>query len=130
MVYWETADPHEPYLREFADMWRAADKVVYSRSRDSVSSRRTALEHDFHPDAVRQMKDSATRRLTIGGANLAGQALGAGLVDELRVLIHPVVIGGGKPWLPGDVHVPLRLLDTRPFASGVVYLRYAPTAVS
>jgi dihydrofolate reductase len=124
MLYWESATPDEGYLREFAEMWRQADKVVYSRSLESVSSERTTLEHDFDLGAVRRLKASAARRLTIGGANLAGQALAAGLVDELRLLTVPVVLGGGKPWFPKDVRLPLRLLETRRFVNGVVYLRY------
>ena len=124
MLYWETANSDEGYVREFAEMWRAADKVVYSRSLESVSSTRTRLEHDFDPDAVRRLKAVAGRRLTIGGANLAGQALAAGLVDELRLLTVPVVLGGGTPWFPKDVSVPLRLQETHRFAGGVVYLRY------
>jgi dihydrofolate reductase len=124
MVYWETAIPDEAYVREFAEMWRDADKVVYSHSLESVSSARTRLEHDFDLEAVRRLKAAAARRITIGGANLAGQALAAGLVDEIRLLTVPVVLGGGKPWFPKGVSLPLRLLETRRFASGVVYLRY------
>ena len=124
MLYWETAIPDEGYVREFAEMWRDADKVVYSRSLGSVSSARTRLEHDFDPETVMRLKAGAARRITIGGANLAGQALAAGLVDELRLLTAPVVLGGGKPWMPKGVSLPLRLLETRRFASGVVYLRY------
>ncbi len=124
MVYWETAVTDEGYIREFAEMWRNADKVVYSRHLESVSTPRTRLEHDFDPEAVRRLKAAATRRITIGGANLAGQALAAGLVDELRVLTVPVVLGGGKPFLPKGVSLSLRLMETRRFASGVVYLRY------
>jgi dihydrofolate reductase len=124
MFYWESAVPDEGYVREFAEMWRDADKVVYSRSLESVSSARTRLEHDFDPEAVRRLKAAAARRITIGGANLAGQALAAGLVDELRLLTVPVVLGGGKPCLPKGVSLPLRLVETRRFASGVVYLRY------
>ena len=124
MAYWESAVPDEGYVREFAEVWKNADKVVYSRSLESVSSARTRLEHDFDPEAVRRLKAAAARRITIGGANLAGQALAAGLVDELRLLMVPVVLGGGKPWLPKGVILSLRLLETRRFASGVVYLRY------
>ncbi|HLH24068.1 MAG TPA: dihydrofolate reductase family protein [Chloroflexota bacterium] len=124
MLYWERAVPDEGYVREFAEMWRDADKVVYSRSLESVSSARTRLEHDFDPEAVRRLKAAAARRLTIGGANLAGQALAAGLVDELRLLTWPVVLGGGKPCLLEGVSLSLRLVETRRFASGVVYLRY------
>ena len=124
MVYWESAIPDEAYVREFAEMWRHAEKVVYSCSLESVSSARTKLEHDFDPEAVRRLKAAADRRITIGGANLAGQALAAGLVDELRLLTVPVVLGGGKPWLPNGVSVRLRLVETQRFANGVVYLRY------
>jgi dihydrofolate reductase len=124
MLYWESADPDEGYVREFAEIWRNADKLVYSRSLGSVSSARTRLEHDFDPEAVRRLKAGAARRITIGGANIAGQALAAGLIDELRLLTVPVVLGGGKPWLPIGVSLPLHLLETRRFASGVVYLRY------
>jgi len=124
MLYWETAEPAEPYVREFAQMWREADKVVYSRRLESVSSARTRLEHDFDLDAVRRLKASAAPHITIGGANLAGQALVAGLVDEIRLLTVPVVLGGGKPWCPKGANLPLRLLETRRFANGVVYLRY------
>jgi dihydrofolate reductase len=124
MLYWDSAVPDEGYLQEFAEMWRDADKVVYSRSLESVSSPRTKLEHDFDPEAVRRLKAAAARRITIGGANLAGQALAAGLVDEIRLLMVPVVLGGGKPGLPQGVRLPLRLVETRRFARGVVYLRY------
>jgi dihydrofolate reductase len=124
MLYWEHANPDERYVREFAEMWRDAEKVVYSRSLESTSSARTRLERDFDPEAVRRLKAAADRRMTIAGADLAGQALAAGLVDELRVLTAPVVLGGGKPWLSKGVRLPLRLLETRRFASGVVYLRY------
>jgi dihydrofolate reductase len=124
MVYWETADPDEGYIREFGDMWRDADKVVYSHSLESVSSERTRLEHDFDPESVQRLKRSARRRLTIGGANLAGQALAAGLVDEIRLLAVPILLGGGKPWFPKGVSLPLRLQESHRFASGVVYLRY------
>jgi dihydrofolate reductase len=124
MVYWESAVPDEGYVRKFAEMWRDADKVVYSRTLESVSSARTTLERDFDPDAVRRLKAAAARRITIGGANLAGYALAAGLVDEIRLLAVPVVLGGGKPWFPNGVRLPLRLLETRRFANGVVYLRY------
>lgn len=124
MVYWETAEPEEPYIREFAEMWREADKVVFSRSLDAVTSARTSLAHDFDPEGVRRLKASAHRRITIGGAALAGQAIVAGLVDELRLFVVPALLGAGKPWFPQDVRLPLRLEETRAFAGGVVYLRY------
>ena len=112
------------YVRRFAEMWRAADKVVFSRRLRSVSSDRTRLEHDFDPEAVRRLKAAAAGHVTIGGADLAGQALAAGLVDELRLVTVPAVLGGGKPWHPEGVRLPLRLMETRRFANGVVYLRY------
>src|ERR671924_178668 len=124
MRYWESAVPAAGSGRAFAELWRDADKVVYSRSLASVASARTRLEHAVDPEAVRRLKAAAARRLTIGGAQLAGQALAAGLVDELRLLTVPVVLGGGKPCLPKGVRLPLRLVETRRFASGVVYLQY------
>jgi dihydrofolate reductase len=124
MVYWESATPDEPHLRDFAEMWRTADKVVYSRTLESVSSARTRLEHDFDPDAVGRLKATAAQRITIGGANLAGQALGAGLVEEIRLLTVPVMLGGGKPWFPAGMSLRLQLVETRRFANGVVYVRY------
>ena len=124
MLYWESATSDEGYVREFAAIWRDAEKVVYSRSLKSVSSARTRLEHEFDPEAVRGLKAAAAQRITIGGADLAGQALAAGLVDELRLLTVPVILAGGKPWLPRGVSLRLRLLETRRFAGGVVYLRY------
>jgi dihydrofolate reductase len=124
MLYWETAVPDEPYVQEFADMWRDADKVVFSSSLESVSSAKTTLEPVFDPESVRRLKASAVRRMTIGGANLAGQALAAGLVDELRLLTVPVVLGGGKPWYPKDVRLRLHLREVRTFSNGVVYQRY------
>ena len=124
MLYWEDAVPDEDYVRQFAEMWRGAEKMVYSRTIESVSSTRTTLAHDFDVEAVRRLKAAAPGHITVGGANLAGQALAAGLVDELRLLTVPVVLGDGKPWLPKGVRLPLRLVETREFAGGVVYLRY------
>lgn len=133
MRYWDTPDPErspEPHIREFTDMWRAADKIVYSRSPAELSGPRTRLERDFDADAVRRLKADADRRLTIGGASLAAVALWAGLVDEIRLIVVPIVLGGGRPWCGAAGRIPLRLLETRRFASGAVYLRYAVTAGS
>jgi dihydrofolate reductase len=129
MLYWETAHtvPGQPsYVREFTGIWQAADKVVFSKTLESVSSARTRIERDFDPGTVRQLKSAAGRDLTVGGADLAGQALRAGLVDELQLFLVPVAVGGGKPALPRGVRLDLELLETRQFAGGAVFLRYLP----
>ena len=127
MVAWETPDTfadQQPVLLDFAELWQAADKVVYSRTLEEVSSARTRIERDFDPDAVRQMKASAGRDLTVGGPDLAAQAFRAGLVDECQLFLTPVIVGGGKRALPDKARVGLELLDERRFGNGVVYLRY------
>ena len=111
-------------MRDFAEIWRAADKIVYSTTLETVSSARTRIERDFDPEAVRQMKASAERDLSVGGPDLAAQAIKAGLVDEFQLFLTPVVVGGGKRALPDDVRLELELLDERRFGSGVVYLHY------
>jgi dihydrofolate reductase len=124
MVFWETAPAEsEPAVfRDYAEIWRAAEKVVYSRTLPTVSSERTCIEREFDPDAVRQLKESSTADLAIGGAELAGQAMRAGLVDECHLLLCPIVVGGGKRALPDGVRVQLELLDERRFGTGVVHL--------
>jgi dihydrofolate reductase len=127
MVAWEdqnafSAEP--PVAQDFAAIWRTADKVVYSRTLAAVSSARTHIEHNFDPEAVRRMKAEAERDLTVGGPELAGQALRAGLVDECHLFVTPVVVGGGTRALPDHLRLRLELLDERRFGSGVVYLRY------
>lgn len=127
MAGWETlhADADAPAVgRDFGELWRAADKVVFSRTLTEVGTRRTRLEHTFDPDAVRSWKAEARRDLSVGGAELAGRALDAGLVDEIRLFLVPVAVGGGTPALQPDVRVDLELLDERRFARGTVYLRY------
>jgi dihydrofolate reductase len=109
---------------DFATLWRSADKIVYSTSLEAVSTARTYLERAFVPDAIRQRKARAGRDLTVGGPNLARQALSAGLVDECRLFVTPVVVGGGTPALPRGGRLSLQLLDQHRFAGGVVYLRY------
>jgi dihydrofolate reductase len=126
MVSWETmalAD-EPPVMRDYAELWRAADKVVYSATLDAVSSERTRIERVFDPDAVREMKRLAERDISIGGPELAGQAIRAGLVDECQLLVSPIVVGAGNPALPDHVRVGLEMLDSRRFGNGVVYLRY------
>ena len=125
MVYWETAPSDQPHVeQDFAEIWRAADKVVYSTSLETVSSARTRIERAFDPDAVRQMKASAGRDISVGGPDLAAQAIRAGLVDEYHLFVAPVVVGGGARCLPRDVRLELELLDERRFGSGVVHLHY------
>jgi dihydrofolate reductase len=126
MVAWETlplAD-QPPFLREFAEIWRAADKIVYSKTLETVSTARTRIEQDFDPEAVRQMKASAKSDLSVGGPDFAAHAIRAGLVDEWHLFLAPVVVGGGKQSLPDAVHLRLELLDERRFGNGMVYLRY------
>ena len=127
MIGWETMHTRPDQTPEslgFAAIWQAAEKVVYSRTLATVSSARTRIERDFAPDAVRQMKAEAERDISIGGATLAGEAIRAGLVDELHLIVNPIVVGGGTPSLPDGVRWELDLLEERRFANGVVYLRY------
>ena len=124
MVAWETLTDQAPVMRDFAEQWRAADKIVYSRTLESVSSARTRIERDFDPEAVRQMKASAGRDIAVGGPELAAQALRAGLVDECHLFVTPVVVGGGNRSLHDNVRLDLDLRDVRRFGNGVVYLRY------
>jgi dihydrofolate reductase len=130
MVYWETAHTlagQPAFVHDFARIWQAADKVVYSKTLDSSRSARTRIERDFDPEAVRRMKVEATRDIAVGGPHLAAQAFRAGLVDELQLLVTPIVIGGGNKSLPEGVRVTLELIDQRRFRSGVVHLRYRTT---
>jgi dihydrofolate reductase len=127
MVYWETAHADSgqpPHIREYAEIWQAADKVVFSRTLEAASSARTRIERDFTPESIRELKEAADRDLSVGGAELAAQALRAGLVDELQLFVVPVLVGGGKKALPDGVRAQLELLDERRFAGGTVYLRY------
>jgi dihydrofolate reductase len=126
MVAWETLalDDQPPFMRDYAEIWQAADKIVYSRTLETISSARTRIERAFDPEAVRQMKSSAERDLLVGGPNLAAQAMEAGLVDEWHLFVSPVVVGGGTRYLPDDVRLDLELVDERRFAGGMVHLRY------
>jgi dihydrofolate reductase len=127
MVFWESvsAEADEPAVfRDYAGIWRAADKIVYSRTLQTPSSARTRIKREFEPEAVRQLKLSSTADISVGGGELAGQAIGAGLVDECHLFLCPIVVGGGKRALPDNVHAKLELLDQQRFQSGVVYLRY------
>jgi dihydrofolate reductase len=127
MVFWETVSTgtDQPVvIRDFAEIWRAAEKVVYSRNLETVSSARTRIERDLDPDAVRRLKETSKADITIGGADLAGQALALGLVDECHLFLGPIVVGGGKHALPDGLRAQLELLDERRFRNGVVHLRY------
>ena len=127
MSFWETASTgaDEPAaMRDYAQIWQAADKVVYSTTLDSVSSARTRIEREFDAEAVRRMKAAAERDMSVGGPDLAGQALAAGLVDECHLFLAPVVVGGGTRALPDDVRLQLELVSERRFGGGVVHLHY------
>ena len=125
MVFWETEGSDQPaVMRDFAEIWRAAEKIVYSRTLQAPSGGRTRIEPDFDPAAIRRLKESSACDITIGGAELAGEAMTAGLVDECHLLLVPVIVGGGKRALPDDVRAQLELLAERRFRNGVVHLHY------
>jgi len=126
MRVWESMprDDQPDAVRDFAEIWRAADKIIYSKTLEEVSSARTRLERDFDPDAVRAMKAVTDADISVGGPDLAAQAIAADLVDEYHLFLTPVVVGGGTRSLPNDVRLQLELLDERRFDSGVVYLCY------
>ena len=127
MVFWETAGAEADRPSVFADyagIWRDAEKVVYSRTLESPSSERTRIEREFDPDAVRRLKQYSGADAAIGGAELAGKAMAAGLVDECHLFLCPVVVGGGKRALPDNVRAQLELLNERRFRNGIVHLHY------
>ena len=127
MVAWETAHTfpdQRPFMQDFAKIWQAADKIVYSTTLETVASTRTRIERAFEPDAIRELKERAARDISVGGPELAAQAIGAGLVDELHLFLTPIVVGGGKQSLPEGVRLNLELLGERRFGNGVVHLHY------
>jgi dihydrofolate reductase len=127
MAPWEampTGAHQSAVMRDYADIWRAADKVVYSTTLDAARTARTRVERSFDPTAVRELVAAAEQDVSVGGSDLAGRAIAAGLVDELHQFVTPVVVGGGTGWLPAKVRVDLELLDQRRFAGGVVHLHY------
>jgi dihydrofolate reductase len=127
MAAWETMPAHPdepPVIHDYAQIWRAAEKIVYSRTLQAVSSARTRIEPAFDPEVVRQLKAAAGSDLSVGGPGLAAQAIRAGLVDECHLFVTPILVGGGTPALPGNVRLQLDLLDERRFAGGVVHLDY------
>jgi dihydrofolate reductase len=126
MRAWETLslDGESPAIRDFAEIWRAADKIVYSSTLGAASSARTRIEREFDPENVRRLKAAAARDLGVGGSTLAARAFEAGLVDELQVVVAPVVVGGGMRSLPDGIRLKLDLVDERRFANGMVHMRY------
>lgn len=130
MVFWETMSTgaDQPAVsREFAEIWRAAEKIVYSRTLQTTASARTRIERDFDPASIERLKASSDRDITIGGAELAAAALVAGVVDECHLFLGPVLVGGGKRALPNGVRAQLELLAEHRFPSGVVHLHYRVT---
>jgi dihydrofolate reductase len=127
MAVWET-DPNlagdSPLLRDFAEIWQAADKIVYSRRLETVSTRNTQLARTFDPEAIRQLKETVEEDILIGGPELAAHAFRAGLIDECHLFLLPILVGGGKSALPDNVRLELELLVERRFRNGTVYLRY------
>ena len=129
MVYWETAGAEQPGVtRDFAEIWRAAEKIVYSRTLQTASSARTRIERALDPDALRRLKETSGSDISIGGAELAGQVIAAGLVDEIHLFLGPIIVGAGKRALPDNVRTRLELLDERRFKGGVVHLHYRVSA--
>jgi dihydrofolate reductase len=127
MVYWETAHTlpeSSPVELDYAEVWQSADKIIYSTTMDEVSSASTRIERDFDPDSIRQLKRSADRDLSVGGAELAAQAIKAGLVDEYHLFLNPVLVGGGTAALPDNIRLDLELVDEHRFRNGVVHLHY------
>jgi dihydrofolate reductase len=131
MAAWET-DPslfaESPYLRDYAEIWQAAHKIVYSGTLTAVSTARTWIERDFDPEAIRQLKASGERDILIGGPELASHAFKAGLVDQCHLFLAPIAVGGGKRALPDGVRLELELLEARRFGNGMVHLRYRTTS--
>ena len=127
MMVWET-DPslaaESPLMRDFAETWQAANKIVYSRTLETISTRKTQLAQTFDPEAIRQLKATSQHDILIGGPELAAQALRAGLIDEYHLFLVPIIVGGGKSALPDNVRLDLELLEERRFRNGRVFLRY------
>jgi dihydrofolate reductase len=127
LAYWDdppALDEQPPFVQEFAEIWQAADKVVYSRTLETARTARTLIERDFDPEAIRQLKAHSDRDVTIGGPELAAQAIKAGLVDDYQMFVVPVVVGAGKQSLPRDGRIELELVHERRFGNGTVFLHY------
>lgn len=126
MVAWETIDTaaQPDFVKDYAQIWRSAEKVVFSRALAKTASERTRIARSFDPEAIRKLKTEATRDVSVGGTGLAAQALRAGLVDDIHLFLSPVIVGGGIQALPDDLRLDLELLEQRQFDNGVVYLHY------
>ncbi len=127
MMVWETNPDlaaESPLMRDFAEVWQAADKIVYSRTLEAVSTHKTQIERNFNPEAIRRLKEAVEQDILIGGPELAAHAFRSGLIDEYHLFIVPIIVGGGKRSLPDNVRLELTLLEERRFGSGVVFLRY------
>lgn len=127
MAAWETLDTlagQSPFVLDYANIWRAADKIVFSKSLKTVSSARTTIEREFNGEAVRNLKNNSRADLSVGGPDLAAHAIKAGLVDAYHLFITPVLVGGGKPFFPPDIHLNLKLVDECRFDNGMVHLHY------
>jgi dihydrofolate reductase len=124
LVAWETMEDPEPLMRDYAQIWRATEKIVYSTTLEQASSQRTRIERRFDPEAVRELKRSATSDLAIGGPHLAAEAFAAGLVDQVHLFLSPVIVGGGTRALPDGVRLDLELVSERRFGNGAVHLHH------
>ena len=125
MAYWDApVEGYPPEHRDFAQIWQKAEKIVFSRTLTGATTRNTRVERDFDLEAIRKLKRESEHDIFIGGAELAGLALDADLVDECHLFLHPVIVGGGKPAFRAPVRRNLELLETRRFSTGVIHLRY------
>jgi dihydrofolate reductase len=126
LVAWETmpTEDQPAVIRDYAEIWRAADKIVYSTTLGIASSAKTQIERSFDPEVVRQLKTKAARDLSVGGPGLAAQALAEGLVDECHLFVVPVIVGGGTRSLPEGLRLDLELAQERRFKNGTVYVHY------
>ncbi len=127
MMVWET-DPDlaadSPITQDFAEIWQAANKIVYSNTLAAASTLKTQIERNFNPEAIQQLKKTAQHDILIGGPELAAHAFRSGLIDECHLFLTPIIVGGGKPSLPDHVRLELELLEERRFGNGTVFLRY------
>lgn len=121
MQVWETLDDPEPVMRDFAGIWHATDKIIFSRSLEEATTARTRLEREFDPEMIRSLEGD----VGVGGAELAAHAFKAGLVDFIELYVYPVIVGAGKRALPADLRLDLRLVSTRLFPDGTVHVEYA-----